>query len=428
MSIISLIIQVIHIMINDSIILERFFRYIKIDTQSDEDSETSPSSKKQLVLAKLLVNELKELGLQNVSLDENGYVMASLPSNTEKKVAPVGFISHMDTSPDMSGANIKPQVIENYNGTNIMLNKEKNIVLSPEEFPELKQYIGNTIITTDGTTLLGADDKAGIAEIMTAMEYLINNPEIKHGDIQIGFTPDEEIGRGADHFDVKKFGAKYAYTVDGSGLGEIEYETFNASKATIHVQGRNVHPGYAKNKMVNSLKIAQEFDQSVPQNERPYNTEGYEGYYHLLEIHGNVESTEMLYIIRDHNKTEFEKRNRVMEVIVDKMNEKHKKSHVKMDLKHQYYNMREKIEPVFFIVEIAKKAIKEAGIEPIVKPVRGGTDGAKLSYMGLPCPNLFTGGHNFHGKYEFIPVESMKKAAEVIVNICGEYVEEAADS
>ncbi len=410
-------------MINREKIFERFLKYVAFDTQSDSDSKTTPSTNKQLDLANYLVSELQDLGIEDAHVDDKGYVMATLPSNADKDVPTIGFISHMDTSPDMSGKDVKPKIIENYDGGDIVLNKEKNIILSTEIFPELKQYKGQTLITTDGTTLLGADDKAGIAEIITAIEYLVKNPELRHGTIKIGFTPDEEIGRGADHFDVKKFGASYGYTVDGGQIGEIQYETFNASMAKIDIQGQNVHPGYAKDKMINALRLATEFDNLIPANERPYNTEKYQGYFHLLEIQGIVEKASLEYIIRDHDRAKFDQRNTLMQNTVQKLNEKYGKDRIKMDLQHQYYNMKEKIEPVMFIVNIAKEAIKEAGITPIVKPVRGGTDGARLSYMGLPCPNLFAGGHNFHGKFEFIPLESMVKASEVIVFISERYAE-----
>lgn len=404
-------------MVKSDKIVDRFLKYIQIDTTSDASSNTVPTTPGQLELVKMLKEELVSIGITSVNIDDNGYLMASLESNTDLEVPVIGFLAHVDTSPDMKGSDIKPKFHQNYQGGEIVLNREKNIVLSPDEFPELLDYKGETIITTDGTTLLGADDKAGIAEIVTAMEYLVNNPEIKHGKIMIAFTPDEEIGRGADHFDVKKFGANYAYTLDGSGRGEIEYETFNAAYAKISIQGRNVHPGYAKNKMINALQLAKEFDALLPMDQRPYNTEGYEGYFHLLKIEGEVEQCNLEYIIRDHDKAEFENRNQLMHEAAEKLNKKYGPNRVQVDLKHQYYNMGEKIEPVKFIVDIAIDAIKEAGIEPKVKPVRGGTDGARLSYMGLPCPNLFAGGHNFHGKFEFIPFQSMKKAADVIVNI-----------
>ncbi|KNF07935.1 peptidase T [Gottschalkia purinilytica] len=398
-------------------VIEKFLRYVKIDTMSDESSETCPSTKKQLNLAKILVSELKEMGISDASVDENGYVMATIPSNIDKDVPAIGFIAHMDTSPDMSGANVNPQIVKNYDGKDIILNKENNIVLSPKDFPELKEYKGKTIITTDGTTLLGADDKAGVAEIMTAIEYIVNNPSIKHGTIKVGFTPDEEIGRGADRFDVEKFGADFAYTLDGGPIGELEYENFNAASAKIIISGRNVHPGSSKNKMINSMEIAMELNSMLPENEKPQYTEGYEGFFHLIGINGSVEETTVRYIIRDHDKNKFENKKKILSNAVKYLNLKYRSNLIKLDLKDQYYNMKEKIEPVIHIVETAKKAMIELGIEPKLTPIRGGTDGSRLSYMGLPTPNLFTGGHNFHGKYEYIPVESMEKSVEVILKI-----------
>ena len=396
-------------------VIEKFLRYIKIDTQSDENSETCPSTEKQLNLANLLVKEMKILGLSDISLDENGYVMASLPSNVEKNKAPVvGFIAHMDTSPDFSGKEVKPKFINNYDGGEIILNEK--IIMSPKDFPELMKYVGQDLITTDGTTLLGADDKAGVAEIMTAMEYLINNPEIKHGPIRIGFTPDEEIGRGADHFDVKKFATDFAYTMDGGEIGELEYENFNAALATITVSGRNVHPGYAKDKMINSIHIAKELDALLSVEKRPEHTEGYEGFYHLIDFKGEVEQTVFRYIIRDHDRQKFEFLKEYLQSCTDLLNSKYG-NRIKLELKDQYYNMKEKIEPVMHVVETAIEAMEKVGVKPLVVPIRGGTDGARLSYMGLPTPNIFTGGHNFHGRFEYIPVESMQKAVEVIVEI-----------
>lgn len=398
-------------------VVERFLKYVKYDTKSDENSTSTPSTQGQLVLAKELAKELEDIGLKDISVDENGYVMATLPSNTDKEVPTIGFIAHMDTSPDMSGKDVNPMLIENYDGGDIVLNKEENIVLSPKEFPELKNYIGKTLITTDGTTLLGADDKAGVAEIVTAMEYLINNPEIEHGTIKICFTPDEEIGRGADHFDVEKFNADFAYTIDGGHIGELEYENFNAARANITVNGRNVHPGSAKNKMINSMLIAMELHSMLPVNERPEYTEGYEGFYLLINIEGHVEKTNLSYIIRDHDRVKFERKKELLQNVVKFLNEKYGKNTVVLKMKDQYYNMKEKIEPVMYIVETARKAMEKVGVTPDITPVRGGTDGARLSYMGLPTPNIFTGGHNYHGKYEYIPTFAMEKAVEVILKI-----------
>ena len=400
-------------------VVERFLRYVKFDTEADPESETCPSTEKQFALGHELVKDLKEIGLSDVSMDENGYVMATLPSNLDRdqKVKTIGFIAHMDTSPDMSGKDVKPKLVENYDGKEIVLNSEKNIVLSPAEFPDLKDYLGETLITTDGTTLLGADNKAGIAEIITAMEFLVQNPDIKHGTIKVGFTPDEEIGRGADLFDVEKFNADFAYTVDGGPIGELEYENFNAAGAKIKIQGRNVHPGSAKNKMISSMLIAMELNSMLPVAERPEYTEGYEGFIHLTDIKGDVEETNLQYIIRDHSKELFEKKKDVLVKAVEFLNTKYGSNTVALNLKDSYYNMKEKIEPVMEIVDLAKEAMEEVGVKPMITPVRGGTDGARLSYMGLPCPNIFTGGHNFHGKFEYIPISSMKKAVEVIVKI-----------
>jgi len=402
-------------------ILERFLRYISVDTQSDDNSPTTPSTSKQFDLAKMLVKELKELGLKDAEVDENCYIMATLSANTEKDVPVIGFISHIDTSPDMSGANVNPQIIENYKGGDIVLNKEKNIVLSPKVFPEMEEHNGNTLITTDGTTLLGADDKAGIAEIITAMEYLINHPEIKHGTIKIGFTPDEEIGRGVDKFDVKKFGAKYAYTIDGGALGELEYENFNAAKATIKIQGRNVHPGYAKHKMHNAILMAMEFNAMLPVFDRPEFTQDYEGFFHLIGINGTVENSTLTYIVRDHDKEIFKKRKSLMTKTAEYMNFRYGDGTFNLELVDQYFNMREMVEPVKFVVDLAEQAMKDVGVEPKIMPIRGGTDGSRLSYMDLPCPNIFAGGLNFHGKFEFVSVETMVKAAEVIVKIAELY-------
>ncbi|MBS4539072.1 peptidase T [Clostridium sp. D2Q-11] len=398
-------------------VVERFIKYIKFDTQSDPTSETCPTTSKQLDFAKELYKELMEIGLKDVSLDQNGYLMANLPSNTDKDVPTIGFIAHMDTAPDMTGKNVNPQIVENYDGKDIVLNKDKNIILSPKDFPEILDYKNMDLITTDGTTLLGADDKAGLAEIVTAMEYLINHPEIKHGEIKVGFTPDEEVGRGADKFDVAKFGADFAYTMDGGPIGELEYENFNAAEAIVHIQGRNVHPGSAKNKMINSIIIGTEFNLMLPENSKPEYTEKYEGFYHLISFEGSVENTKLHYIIRDHDKDKFENKKRIINDIVDFLNSKYGENTVSIEIKDQYYNMKEKIEPVMDIVYNAKKAMESIDIIPDIKPIRGGTDGSRLSYMGLPCPNIFTGGHNFHGKFEFIPIHSIKKAVELIVKI-----------
>jgi len=397
-------------------IKERFFRYIKIDTMSDENSETFPSTKKQFDLLNLLNKELKEFGLKS-EIDEHGYVMATLPSNVDKKVPVIGFVSHVDTSPDMSGENVNPLVWENYDGGDITINKDLKLVLTTELFPDLKEYAGDTIITTDGTTLLGADDKAGIAEIMTAIKYLVEHPEIKHGEIKIGFTPDEEIGRGVDFFDVKKFGAQYAYTMDGSHVGELEFENFNAAKLTVNIQGRNVHPGYAKDKMLNSMLIAMEYNALLPVNMRPEYTEGYDGFYHLIGMNGTVENTTITYIVRDHDRAKFESKKVFASECADFLNKRYGKEVVKAELKDQYFNMREKVEEVFHIVDIAEQAMIEIGIEPKIMPIRGGTDGSRLSYMGLPCPNIFAGGINFHGKFEYVPLESMEKATNVILKV-----------
>lgn len=397
-------------------VVERFLKYVKYDTKSDEASDTCPSSASQMILAKDLAKELEEIGLKEVYLDENGYIMATLPSNMDKDVPVIGFIAHMDTSPDMTGTDVKPQLVQ-YEGGDIVLNRDENIILSPKDFPDLHDYIDKTLITTDGTTLLGADNKAGIAEIITAMEYLMEHPEIQHGTIKVGFTPDEEIGRGADRFDVKKFGAAFAYTVDGGPIGELEYENFNAAGAKIIIHGRNVHPGSAKNKMKNATLIGMELAGMLPANETPGHTEGYEGFYHLNSIEGNVENTKMNYIIREFDKNRFEERKTVLKNIVDTLNEKYGSGTVVLEMKDQYYNMKEKIDEAKHVVEIAHKAMEEVGIRPIIVPIRGGTDGARLSYMGLPTPNIFTGGHNYHGRYEYIPTYAMEKAVEVIVKI-----------
>ncbi len=402
-------------------IIDRFISYVTVDTESNPNSETTPSTEKQWVLANKLVEELKAIGMQDVSIDDKAYIMATLPSNVEHEVPTIGFVSHFDTSPDFSGANVKPQIIRDYDGKDIVLNAEQNIVLSPDYFKDLLQYKGQTIITTDGTTLLGADDKAGITEIVTAMEYLIKNPEIKHGKIRIGFTPDEEIGRGAHFFDVEKFGAQWAYTMDGSQIGELEYENFNAAGAKITFKGKSVHPGYAKGKMINSMLIANTFISELPADEVPEKTKGYQGFYHIHHLSGSIEETVLELIIRDHNQKKFEKRKEKIQKIVRKINKKFAKQFgediIVLEIKDQYYNMKEKVLPVKHIVDIAEKAMKELKIKPIIKPIRGGTDGSQLSYMGLPCPNIFAGGHNFHGKYEYVPVESMQKAVDVIVKI-----------
>lgn len=397
-----------------SSVVERLIKYVKFDTKADENSSTVPSTAGQLVLAKELGKELGELGLVDISVDSNGYVMATLPANIDKKVPVVGFIAHMDTSPDMSGTNVNPKFIENYDGKDIKLNDD--VTLSTEDFPELKDYIGETLITTDGTTLLGADDKAGIAEILTAVEYLVNHPEMPHGTIRIGFTPDEEVGRGPDHFDVKKFNADFAYTMDGGAVGELEYENFNAAAAKVTISGRNVHPGYAKNKMVNSVLIANEFISMMPEDETPQTTEGYEGFYHLNNMEGNVEKSVLNYIIRDFDMDSFENRKEFMKAAAEKLNKKYGNK-VTIEIRDQYRNMKEKIEPVKYVVDNAIKAMEAANVKPLVRPIRGGTDGAQLSFKGLPTPNIFAGGLNFHGKYEYVPVSSMEKAVEVILKL-----------
>jgi tripeptide aminopeptidase len=398
-------------------VLNRFLKYIKIDTQSDENSESTPSTEKQFTLANVLKQELTDLGLSDISLDEKCYLMATLPANTDKKIPTIGFIAHMDTSPDMPGAVENPNIVYNYTGEDVVINKEKNLVLTTTEFPELKDYIGKTLLTTDGNTLLGADDKAGIAEILTAIEYLVQHPEVKHGTIKVGFTPDEEIGRGVDHFDVKKFNAEFAYTLDGGAIGELEYENFNAAGAKIFIQGRNIHPGYAKNKMINAMLVAMEFNALLPANERPEHTANYEGFYHLVKMEGSVENAMLQYIVRDHDKTKFEQKKKTMTEAVDFMKKRYGEDVFRLELKDQYFNMKEMVVPVIHVVETARQAMEEVGVVPVVVPIRGGTDGARLSYMGLPCPNIFAGGHNFHGKFEYVPVESMEKAVEVILKI-----------
>lgn len=405
---------------------DKFLRYISIPSASDPESESQPSTKEQLVVMKLLVNELKALGVKEVELDEFGYVMATIPSNlsTDKKVKKIGFIAHVDTAPDASGVNIQPIEHKNYNGQDLVLGKDGNTVISPKDFPEILKYKGQTIITASGNTLLGADDKAGVAEIMYAVEYLLAHPEIKHGEIKIGFTPDEEIGRGVDKFDVAKFGADYAYTLDGGEIGELEYENFNAAAAKIHIKGRNIHPGYAKEKMINSIILGTEFNSLLPVEQRPEFTQHYEGFFHITSFNGSVDSSTIQYIIRDHDFDKFEAKKRLITDCVKFMNDKYGESVFTLELKDQYFNMRKEVEPHYHIVDKAVKAMEMAGIDPIIKPIRGGTDGARLSFMGLPCPNIFAGGHNFHGRYEFVPVESMEKASEVIVNLVKLYAEE----
>ena len=402
-------------------VVQRFLKYVTFDTTANPNNSNCPSSEGQKVFANYLVEELKSLGLEDAHVDENSYVMATLKGNTEG-VETIGFISHLDTAPDVTGKNVEPKIIKNYDGKDIVLNEELNIITSSNDYPDLKKFIGEDLIVTDGTTLLGADDKAGISEIVTAIEYLVNNPEIKHGDIKIGFTPDEEIGRGADLFNVEKFGAKYAYTIDGGIMGELQYENFNAAGATITIQGRNVHPGAAKNKMINALHIAAEISQMFPQSERPETTEGYEGFYHLNDINGNVENATMVYIIRDHSKEKFEYRKQYMKDAISKVSEKYN-GRVTLELNDQYYNMKEKVEPVKFIVDIAEEAMKECDITPIIVPIRGGTDGARLSFMGLPCPNIFTGGLNFHSKNECIPIIALEKCSNLIVKIAQKYAQ-----
>jgi tripeptide aminopeptidase len=395
--------------------IERFTSYVKVDTQSNESNENCPSTPGQLTLANMLVEELKSIGMEEVTIDENGYVMATLPSNTDKDVPTIGFLAHVDTATDFTGTNVNPQVIENYDGRDIKLNA--NVTMTTKDFPALPSYKGHTLITTDGTTLLGADNKAGIAEIMTAMAHLIQHPEIKHGKVRVAFTPDEEIGRGPHKFDVAAFDAKYAYTVDGGPLGELEYESFNAAAAKITIKGTNIHPGSAKDKMVNSMKIAMELHSQLPPLEAPEHTEGYEGFYHLISFNGDVEETKMYYIIRDHDKEIFKARKNRMSNIVDLLNERYGKDTISLELKDQYYNMGEKIRPVMEIVDIAQEAMENLDIKPLIKPIRGGTDGSQLSYMGLPTPNIFTGGENFHGKYEFISVDNMIKATNTVIEI-----------
>ncbi|MFD0826690.1 peptidase T [Neobacillus sp. M.A.Huq-85] len=406
-------------------IIERFTSYVKIDTQSDESSSTCPSTPGQWTLLHMLEEELKSIGMQEVSIDENGYLMATLPSNTEKDVPTIGFLAHVDTATDFTGKNVNPQIHENYDGGDITLNEALKVVLSPKDFPSLPEYKGHTLISTDGTTLLGADNKAGVAEIMTAMAYLIKHPEIKHGKVRVAFTPDEEIGRGPHKFDVALFDATYAYTVDGGPLGELEYESFNAAAAKITIKGTNIHPGSAKGKMVNSAKIAMELHSKLPEKEAPEYTEGYEGFYHLISINGDVEQTKLYYIIRDHDREKFNNRKATITNLINEFKAKYGEDNVLLELNDQYYNMGEKIEPVKQIVDIAQEVMESLDIKPLIKPIRGGTDGSQLSYMGLPTPNIFTGGENFHGKYEFISVDNMEKSVNVIVGIAQSFEKKA---
>ena len=398
-------------------VTDLFLSYVKFDTQSDDTTNMTPSTPGQMEFARYLKGELEKMGLEEITLDANGYLMATLPATTTKDVPVVGFIAHLDTAPDMSGRHVKPRIVEKYEGGDITLNQEQGIVLSPNEFPEMLNYIGQDLIVTDGTTLLGADDKAGIAEIVSAVAYLQAHPEIEHGKIRIAFNPDEEIGQGAPKFDVELFGAEFAYTMDGGAVGELEYENFNAAGAKITIKGRNVHPGSAKHKMINSIRVANQFIQMLPRWETPEHTEGYEGFYHLVGINGSVEETTLTYIIRDHDRDRFERRKREIEHLVRKTNEEYPGC-CTAEINDQYYNMREKIEPVMHIISLAEEAMREAGVEPKVQPIRGGTDGAQLSFKGLPCPNIFAGGENFHGRYEFVPIQSMEKARDVVINIC----------
>ena len=407
-------------------VLEKFLRYISIDTASDPESESQPSTSKQLDLSRLLVKELREMGINNAELDEWGYVMATIPSNLPEgeDVPAIGFIAHVDSAPDASGANIKPQIIKSYDGSDIIINKELGFVMKVDDFPELLKYKGQTLITTDGTTLLAADDKAGVAEIMTAAEYIMTHPEFSHGTIKIGFTPDEEIGRGVDKFDVEKFGAEFAYTLDGGEIGELEYENFNAASAKIFIQGRNIHPGYAKDKMINAIILGTELNAMLPVDQRPEYTTEYEGFFHIIRFDGTVEKANIQYIIRDHDFDKFESKKVLISQCVDFLNKKYGEGTFSLELKDQYYNMRKQVEPHYHIIEKAVKAMEMAGLKPKIKPIRGGTDGARLSFMGLPCPNIFAGGHNFHGKFEYIPAESMEKATEVIINLVSLYSKE----
>lgn len=403
-------------------ILDKFLRYVSVDTQSCEESESQPSAAKELDLLKMLRDELLAMGVK-AELDEFGYVMATIPSNIDRDVPKVGFIAHVDTAPDASGKDVKPQIIPDYDGSDIALKGVPGLFLKPAEFPELLEHKGETLITTDGTTLLGADDKAGVAEIMYAVQYIVEHPEFKHGELKIGFTPDEEIGRGVDKFDVARFGAEYAYTMDGGDAGELEFENFNAASAKIRIQGRNVHPGYAKGKMLNSILIAQELNSLLPVDQRPESTEGYEGFFHIIAFNGSVEQTDFAYIIRDHDRARFEQKKVVMQQCVDFINARYGEGVAALNMRDQYYNMREQVEPHYHVVEKAVKAMEMAGVKPRIQPIRGGTDGARLSFMGLPCPNIFAGGLNFHGKMEFIPLENLEKAAQVILNLVTLYAE-----
>ena len=404
-------------------IIDRFLRYVAFDTASNPDSQSQPSTNKQFALLEQLRKELQDMGVEQVEVDKNGYLMATIPSNIDKDIPAVGFISHVDTSPDAPGCGIRPRIVENYDGRTIILNEAKGIELNPEEFPELKDYIGQTIITTDGTTLLGADDKAGVAEIMSAAEYIMEHPDFRHGEIKIGFTPDEEIGRGVDRFDVARFGAQYAYTMDGGAIGELEYENFNAAGAKVHIQGRNIHPGYAKDKMLNAILIGTEFNDMLPAWQRPEYTEGYEGFIHITKFTGVVEEADIQYIIRDHDFELFERKKMMLRQCADFINAKYGDGVITLEIKDQYYNMKKQVEPHYHIIEKAVKAMEDAGVKPNIRPIRGGTDGARLSFMGLPCPNIFAGGLNFHGKYEYVPVQSMEKATEVILNIIKNFTE-----
>lgn len=406
-------------------VIDRLITYAQMDTQSDENSHTCPSTPGQLTLGRLLVDELKGIGMEEVTMDENGYVMATLPANTDKSIPTIGFLAHIDTATDFTGAGVKPRIVEQYDGQDIVLNQAQNVILSPQDFPELSGYKGHTLVTTDGTTLLGADDKAGIAEIMTAMNYLIQHPELKHGKIRVAFTPDEEIGRGPHKFDVEAFGAKYAYTMDGGPLGELQYESFNAAAALVTCKGKNVHPGTAKGKMVNAAKIAMELNGMLPAEEAPEHTEGYEGFFHLTSIEGDVEVTELRYIIRDHDRELFEGRKAKLASIVEELQDKYGAERIVLQMKDQYYNMREKIEPVKEVVDIAQTAMEKLGIKPIIEPIRGGTDGSQLSYMGLPTPNIFTGGENYHGRYEYVSADNMVLAVQTIIEIVQLYEAQA---
>lgn len=400
-----------------SFLVEKFLQYVKIDTTSDAKSKSCPSSEIQWDLAKVIVKDLEAIGLVDISLDENGYIMGTLPANTKKEIPTIGFIAHMDTAPSFNGKDVKPRIIDNYDGNDIVLNSDLNITMTVKDFPELKKYVNQRLIVTDGTTLLGADDKAGIVEIMTALKYLKENPTIEHGEIKIGITPDEEIGRGANLFDVEKFGAKFAYTIDGGEIGELEFENFNAASANIVIKGRDIHPGASKNKMINAMLLAMELNAMLPANERPEYTEGYEGFFLLTSFKGTVETTEVDYIIRDHSKEKFLEKKELITKATKYLQEKYRDSEIILTLKDSYFNMKEMIEPVYHIVDLAKDAMIEVGVKPIIKPIRGGTDGARLSFKGLPCPNIFTGGHNFHGKFEFIPIDSMEKSVKVILKI-----------